>query len=54
VSLQSANVAIRVNPLYKTAALDSQTFVLWIAERGNWLFVRVTPQSEPSLRSIND
>src|SRR5229473_5639884 len=41
VSLQSVNVAIRINPLYRTAARHIQTFVLWIAERGNWLSVRV-------------
>jgi len=40
VSLQCVNVAIRVNPLYGTAARHIQTFVSWIAERGNWLSVR--------------
>ena len=37
VSLQSVNVAIRVNSLYRTAARQIQAFVPWIAERGNWL-----------------
>ena len=41
MSLQSVNVAIRINPLYRTAARHIQTFLLWIAERGNWLSVRV-------------
>jgi len=41
VSLQSVNVAIRVNPLYRTAARHIQTFVPLIAERGNWLSVRL-------------
>jgi hypothetical protein len=41
VSLQSVNVAIHMNTLYRTAARHIQTFVLWIAERGNWLSVRV-------------
>src|SRR6267154_6602862 len=35
--LQSVRVAIRPNPLYRTAARRIQTFVPWIAERGNWL-----------------
>jgi len=37
VSLQSVNVTIRMNPVYRTAAQHIQTFVVWIAERGNWL-----------------
>jgi hypothetical protein len=36
------NVAIRVNSLYRNAARRIQTFVIWIAERGNWLSVRVS------------
>src|SRR2546427_153819 len=37
VSLQSVNVAIRVNPLYRTASRHIQMFVLLIAEKGNWV-----------------
>ena len=59
VFLPSVNVAIRVNPLYRTAARHIQTFVLWIAERGNWLSVRVaaTPEygleTQPERSSMN-
>src|SRR5260370_25361037 len=41
VFLQSVNVAIRVDPLYRTAVRHIQTFVRVVAERGNWLSVRV-------------
>jgi hypothetical protein len=37
VSLQSANVAIRVKPLYRTVARYLKTFALSIAEKDNWL-----------------
>jgi len=55
------NVAIRVNPLYRTAARHIQTFVLLIAERGNWVSVRVadtpgyeleTPRDRSSMNSV--
>ncbi len=54
VSLQSVNVAIRMNPLYRTAARQIQTFALLIAERGNWLSVRVAdaPTYELETRRI--
>ncbi len=42
MSLPSVDVVIRVNSLYRTAARHIQTFVLWFAERGNWLSVRVS------------
>src|ERR1700687_5983620 len=41
VCLQSVNVAVRLNPLYGTSARHTQTCMLWIAVRGNWLSVRV-------------
>ena len=44
VSLQSVNVAIRVNPLYRTAARHIQTFVLLIAEKGNWVSACEAPR----------
>jgi hypothetical protein len=36
VSPQTANVAVRVNPLYGITVRHIQTRVLWIAERGNY------------------
>ncbi len=45
MSLQSINIAIHLNPLYRTAVRHIQTFVLLIAERGNWLSVRVAGTS---------
>src|SRR5882762_4908410 len=48
VFLPSVNITIRINSLYRTAARHIQTFVFWIAERGNWLSVQVgdTPEHE--------
>src|SRR6266404_4078217 len=41
VSLQSVNVAVSLNPLYGTSARHTQTCVLWMTVRGNWLSVQV-------------
>ena len=35
------NVPVGITPSYRTALYYIQTFVRWIAERGNWLSVRV-------------
>jgi hypothetical protein len=44
VSLQSVNVAVSLNPLYGTSARHTQTCVLWVTVRGNWLSVQGAEQ----------
>jgi len=48
VSPECVNVTVRMYPLYGIAAQHIQTRVLWIAERGNWLSVRVAGESAPT------
>src|SRR6266478_8838727 len=45
VSPECVNVTVRMYLLYGIAARHIQTRVLWIAERGNWLSVRVAGES---------
>jgi len=49
VSLQSANVAVRLNPLYGTSARHTQACMFWIAVRGSWLSVQVLSEDRKSL-----
>jgi hypothetical protein len=37
VFLQCVNVTILVNPVYPPQHGTSRAFMLWMAERGNWL-----------------
>jgi hypothetical protein len=48
LSLQSVNLAVRLNPLYGTAAWHIQTCVLWMTVRGNWLSVQVQSEGRKS------
>ncbi len=48
MSLQSANVAVRLNPLYGTSARHTQACVFWIAVRGSWLSVQVLSEGRKS------
>ena len=48
MSVQSVNVAVHLNPLYGTSAQHTQTRVLWISVRGNWLSVQVLSEGRKS------
>src|SRR6266550_227900 len=50
VSLHSANVAVRLNPLYGTSARNTQACVFWIAVRGSWLSVQVLSEGRQIAR----
>jgi hypothetical protein len=52
VSLQSVNVAVRLNPLYGTSGRHTQACVLWIAVRGSWLSVQGAERGPKIARGI--